>query len=134
MARAAEFEIPEEPTWDQARTALSNVGTEALPLLIEALAAEETYLRYHAVEVVRDIGRPDRTHGGARGVGRGRTPVPGRTSRGRRFPRTDGLRVAHAPRGTMETPGRIQPLGLVLATGPLTAETDPSPWGDPATG
>ena len=55
VAALTEFQL--KPV-DQARTALSNVGVEPLPLLIEALSAEETYLRYHAVEVVRDIGRP----------------------------------------------------------------------------
>ncbi|MFG0319076.1 MAG: HEAT repeat domain-containing protein, partial [Planctomycetota bacterium JB042] len=43
---------------DYARTALTGVGALPLPLLRRSLAAEEFYLRFHSIEVVRDIGHP----------------------------------------------------------------------------
>lgn len=43
---------------DYARLALTSLGALPLPLLRRALSAEEFYLRFHAAEVVRDIGPP----------------------------------------------------------------------------
>ncbi len=45
---------------DDARFVLARVGTAAAPLLHLALAATETYLRQHALEVVQALGAPAR--------------------------------------------------------------------------
>lgn len=55
LADLTEFQL--RPV-DHARVVLTNMGAAPLPLLRRALSAEEFYLRFHTIEIVRDIGRP----------------------------------------------------------------------------
>lgn len=53
LVQLSEFQL--RPV-DEARFVLKNLGVLALPLLHLALTASESYVRAHAVEIVRDIG------------------------------------------------------------------------------